>query len=378
MNILHITTFLQGGAGKIIKDLATNQKKSGNNVFVVTSSSEEDGYCNYKNYLDYFNEININTYKFDSTFKRDIYLNLNVADEVRKIIINEDIDIIHAHAAVPAMVGIIARTGIKKYIPIIQTMHGWGTNKKPEHEKMDVTIMNGLDKIVSVSKSDKWLMTSKGINKNKILTIYNGIEDKVEYDLPEDEIEEDINTHRNEGCMILGCIGSVCERKKQELLVEAINKVSKDIKIYAVIIGEGSIIKRLEEKVHAYGIDDKVKFYGYRNNASKYIKLFNYFVFTSISEGFSIALLEGLREKVPIIASDIPAFCECIENNITGYLFENNNVDALKLLIENVSNKNTNDFVTNNGYKRFINEFTLKEMFRKYSSLYNNILNREI
>lgn len=373
MNILHITTFLQGGAGRIIKDLAYYQKKNGNNVFVVTTLSEEDGYCNYNEYIDYLNKNEIEVFKFDSTFKRDIYLNLNVTDKVREIIIDKDIDIIHAHAAVPAMVGIIARSGIRKYVPVIQTMHGWGTNKRPEHEKMDITIMNGLDKVVSVSKSDKELMVLKGVSENKIFTVYNGIEENINNKIIEanDEIKRDIDIHKREGYIILGCIGSVCKRKNQELLVEAINKMGKSTKIYAAIIGEGDTIYELKKKVNAYGIDRKIKFYGYRNNASKYIKLFDYFLFTSTSEGFSIALLEGSREKVPVIASDISAFCECIEDNITGYLFKNDDADSLKSVIENVTNKNSNDFVVNNAYKKFIDNFTSKQMLKKYEDLYN-------
>lgn len=374
MNILHITTFLQGGAGKIIKDIAYQQEKSGNNVLVVTTNSEESGYCNYKEYIDFLCEKGIKLYKFDSTFKRNIYLNLNVTDKVRKILINENIDIIHTHAAVPSMVAIIARAGIKRYIPVIQTMHGWGTNKKPEHEKMDVTIMNGLDKIISVSKSDKELMISKGIDENKVITIYNGIEDKIKHIDFEDEIVIDIRKHKESGYIVLGCIGSICKRKNQGLLIEAINKMPKDKKIYVVFIGEEDIINKLEDKVKAYGIQEKVKFYGYRDNADQYIKVFDYFVFTSTSEGLSIALLEGLREKVPVIASNIPAFCECIENNITGYLFENNNANSLKLLIEKVVNNDDNKIVIDNAYKKFINNFTLKKMINKYWNLYNRVL----
>lgn len=378
MNILHITTFLQGGAGRIIKDLAYHQKENGNNVFIVTTLSEEDGYCNYKDYLNFLKNSNIEVYKFDSTFKRDIYLNLNITSKVREIIVNNNIDIIHAHAAVPAMVGIIARSGIRKFIPVIQTMHGWGTNKRPEHEKMDVTIMNGLDKIVSVSKSDNKLMISKGVNESKILTIYNGIEDNIKHEAieAEDEIKKDIIARKKEGYTILGCIGSVCKRKNQELLVKAISKIEKDIKIYVAIIGEGDTINELKNEVHMYGIDNKIKFYGYRNNASRYINLFDYFVFTSTSEGFSIALLEGFRANVPVIASNIPAFCECIEDKITGYLFQNNNDKSLRDVIESVALKNNidNGKILKNAYSKFKSKFTLNKMLSSYDNIYKKCL----
>ncbi len=374
MNILHITTYLQGGAGKIIKDISFFQNKAGNNIFVVTTDAEEAGYCNYKEYIDFLMKTNIKVTKVDSTFKRDIYLNLKAVDDVRNIIINEDIDIIHAHAAVPAMIGIIARAGMGKYIPVIQTMHGWGTNKRLVQENMDVTIMNGLDKIVSVSKSDKQLMVSKGISCNKITTIYNGIEDNSKNEYFDDEIINDINLYKSNGYIVFGSIGSICKRKNQELLIDALSSLPSDIKYFFVLIGEGEDIISLQNKVKKYKLDGKVKFYNYRKDANKYIKLFDYLLFTSISEGFSITVLEGFRERVPIIASDINAFTECIENNKTGYLFESESATSLSELLLKIKDKNWNTSVIENAYKKFKNEFTLMEMMKKYDELYINIL----
>ena len=129
MNILHITTFFQGGAGRIIYNLALQQKKDGHKVVVITSKTEEPGYENYREYIDGLINNDITVHKIDSSFKRDLYLNLLVVEQARKIILENDIDVIHAHAAVPALIGMISRQVTKKYIPVIQTMHGYGLNK---------------------------------------------------------------------------------------------------------------------------------------------------------------------------------------------------------------------------------------------------------
>lgn len=376
MNILHITTFLQGGAGKVIRDIALYQTKKGDNVSIITTASEETEYCNYTEYIDCFNKNNVKCYKIDSTFKRDIYLNLNVANQVKKIIVDEKIDIIHAHAAVPSMIGIIARSGLKKYIPIIQTMHGWGTNKKKEQENMDITILNSVDKVVAVSESDKNLLIEKGVNHNKIITIYNGVEEK-SFDSAESEIINDISEYKSIGFTVFGMIGTISERKNQNLLIEAVNKIDRDKKIYCVFIGEGDLIKELQYKVDKYNLNDRIKFWGYRENASAYIKYFDYFVFTSLSEGLSIALLEGFRERVPIIASDIDTFKECIEDKITGYLFENNNITSLtnKLEVLIQSDKETRRIIIKNAYDKYIEMFQLDIMLDQYNNLTNNIIN---
>ncbi|WP_017752684.1 glycosyltransferase [Clostridium tyrobutyricum] len=378
MNILHITTYLQGGAGRIIENIAYCQKIQKDNVFVVTTKSEELGYCNYKEYTDFLKTNCIDCLKVDSTFKRDTYLNINAVYEVKKIIINNDIDIIHTHAAVPSMIAILARSGIKKHIPVIQTMHGWGTNKKLKHEKMDCLILNSIDKVISVSKNDKSLMISKGIYREKISTIYNGVEDNVSFTYSEnDDIINDIKNYKDNGYKVFGCIGSVCERKNQQIFIETLNKIGKDLKIFAVFIGEGDKIKELKKKVNDYALNDRIKFYGYRQNASKYISFFDYFIFTSLSEGFSIAVLEGFRSKTAVIASDIPAFHECIQNNVTGYLFKSNNIYSLENLIRRViSNKDNNleKIIIKNGYYKFKDKFTLRKMIDNYYNVYRTLL----
>ena len=51
MRILHLTTFLQGGAGRIIVELAREQQRQGHEVMVVASRRGAPGYGNYQEYL---------------------------------------------------------------------------------------------------------------------------------------------------------------------------------------------------------------------------------------------------------------------------------------------------------------------------------------
>ncbi|EKQ51104.1 MULTISPECIES: glycosyltransferase family 4 protein [unclassified Clostridium] len=383
MNILHITTFLQGGAGKVIKDIAFHQKHNGSNVYILTSKSHEPGYCNYEEYLDEFNEMGIFVFLIDSTFKRDLYLNLNVVSKLKEIIKKYNIDIIHAHAAIPGMIGIIARAGIDNgYVPVIQTMHGWGTNKRVEHEEVDITIMNSLDQIIAVSGSDKKLMIDKGVEPSKIITIYNGIE-KENSNEKNDELIEELKLKKKQGFNIIGCIGTICRRKNQQIIINALKDINTKQKLFCVFIGEGDMLEALENEVKQYKLEEKIKFYGYRNNASKYLKYFDFFILPSLSEGFSIGILEAFREKVPVICSNISTFKEIIEDEFTGYLFENDDVKSLREIILKVLNKNyqEKDIIIKNAYNKFCERFTIDKMFLKYDETYlcqNEIFQKNI
>ncbi len=378
MNILHITTFLQGGAGRIIYNLALQQKKDGHRVIVITSRTEEPGYVNYGEYIDGLIRNDIEVYKIDSTFKRDLYLNLLVVEKAREIILKNDIDLIHAHAAVPALVGMTARQESKKYIPVIQTMHGYGLNKKYEQEQMDKIIMNGLDRVVPVSFDSKDLLESKGVNPDKMEVIYNGIfemqEDKA---ADEDSDLKELMELKKKGRTIIGCIGSVGSIKNQELLLDAIYLLKNEYPfLVCYFIGEGDKIKELQRKTKSYGLESQIRFVGYKRNANNYLKNFELLISPSRSEGLPLSVIEGFRQRVPVLSSDIKVFREMIKDNLNGFLFKSEDKEDLALKIEQIIRmpEDKKAEIIENAYMDYKTKFTFEVMYQRYMELYKQLI----
>lgn len=57
MRILHMTTFLQGAAGRIILDLLLKQREAGHEVALVMNKKAERGYLSYPVYLQMSNSF---------------------------------------------------------------------------------------------------------------------------------------------------------------------------------------------------------------------------------------------------------------------------------------------------------------------------------
>lgn len=378
MNILHITTFLQGGAGRIIYNLALQQKDNGHKVIVITSKTEEPGYENYSEYIEGLRNNDIQVHKIDSSFKRDSYLNLLVVEKTRKIILENGIDIIHAHAAVPALVGIISRQVSKKYIPVIQTMHGYGLNKNHAQEQMDKIIMNGLDKIIPVSFDSKDLLESKGVILKKMEVIYNGIiENQDDERLDEDLDLKELQELKRKGHTVIGCIGSVCDRKNQELLVEAIKLLKKEYQtMICYFVGEGDRLEELQSKVNNYDLENQIRFVGYKKNANDFLKNFELIILPSKSEGFGLVITEGFRQRVPVLSSDIKVFKELIKDNVNGYLFKSEDKEDLAFKIGQVislSDKKKSEIIEK-AYNAYKTKFTFEVMYNHYMELYKKLL----
>ena len=365
MNILHLSTYLHAGAGKIIHDLAIAQKLLGHHVTIAINGTEYTGYNSYPEYIENLSGQGIDVVKTDSMFKRDLPLNLNSAACIHNILAERDIDLVHAHAAIPSFVALTARNGLRRRIPVIQTMHGWGLNKTAEHEAMDVTILNFIDRVIAVSEHDKKLLREKGVY-NDISVIYNGI-----FDNPEKN-RSTYAQYGKDGEIIVGCIGTIGSRKNQRILLEAASHINNDI--HFVLIGEdpdGLITGREKE----YG---NITYLGRIPDAFRFIPGFDYMILPSRSEGFPLAVIEAFMSSTPVIASDIPPLMEAVEDGATGFVFKSDNLaDLIRVLGKAAqarrSSERSYQDLRLNCRRAYEERFTFDKMLFDYQEVYKRI-----
>jgi glycosyltransferase involved in cell wall biosynthesis len=374
MNILHLTTYLQGGAGRTIHDLLLWQRSNGHQVQLLTSKTEYPGYCNYQEYFDGFDRENIPYEKIDSLFKRDTLLNLQAVELVRKIIETEQIELIHCHASIPSMIALLARSSFRRTIPIVQTMQGWGTNKTPQQEVQDRIIMNGIDRVVPVSRTAEQLLVEKGISPGLMKVIYNsvgppsaGLNDAIQREL----------VGLKENKRLIGCIGSVCERKNQRLLVETMRLLRrKRDDLHCLMIGEGDALETLRELTESYGLTESISFLGYRANADAFLPQLDLLCLPSRAEGLPLTILEAFRDRVPVVGSAIPEIAEIIEDRQTGFLFDPERPDSLARAINLALAQDSPQLqdLTEKAYSAYLQHFDFETMAAGYDKLYRELL----
>src|SRR5262249_31018310 len=163
--------FLQGGAGRCIMDLALGQRQRGAAVTVVTSATGEAGYGNYPEYIEQLMAVGVRVESHDSLFKRDLALNLAVVDALRQVLPVSSIDIIHAHAAVPALAGLLVSRHAPRPVPVVQTMHGWGARKTEEQRAQDLAVMRLVDRVITTSSASRDLLVRMGLQTGHIVSI---------------------------------------------------------------------------------------------------------------------------------------------------------------------------------------------------------------
>ena len=173
------------------------------------------------------------------------------------------------------------------------------------------------------------------------------------------------------GCVI-GSIGNLYKNKGFEYLIEAM-KILDDqgIEAKVVIIGEGSERKNLEELISKHNLKDKIILAGRIEKAAELLPAFDSYVCSSIKEGLSYTIIETMLNGLPIIATNVGGNPELIIDNVTGFLVEPQNSEALANKIKDIIN--TPDLQQDLSAKARIKaqeEFSLESMLTKTKKLY--------
>lgn len=370
---------MQGGAGKVIVDLAKASKLLGHDVIVACTKKAVGDYHNYAEHIDKLVDFDVPLIFPGSLFSRDNLSNSNAAKSLRDRLGNNHPSIMHSHAATPSRVAILMNSLSGKKTPIIQTMHGWGIYKTTKQQKEDIDTLNKVDQLVCVSKfSLEALKKKKLLNPNRSI-IYNGIEESCSKSNSVDcRIANHISELRDNNTFVCAVIGTVDERKNQRLVVEALNNLQSKIDIHCFFIGEGTLIHKLTDLTKIYGISDKFTFLGYKNNARSFIPLLDLLICPSRSEGLPLSIMEAFAEKTLVLASDIPEHQEIIKHKKNGFLFRSNNTSDLVNKIEEIANLTHKVNYIRSARKSYKKNFQFSSTIENYHNLYRSFFSPSV
>lgn len=100
-----------------------------------------------------------------------------------------------------------------------------------------------------------------------------------------------------------------------------------------------------------------------------YLRLADALIIPSRWEGFGLVALEGMRNKLAIIAASIPTLADIVEENKTGVLFEPENSYSLAKIVNNLDHVNLKKMGMA-GERKLIEEYNPNDMNHAIMSTY--------
>ncbi|ABD88844.1 glycosyltransferase family 4 protein [Rhodopseudomonas palustris] len=131
---------------------------------------------------------------------------------------------------------------------------------------------------------------------------------------------------------VIGCVGDICERKRQIDVVRALANVLK-VEPRARLLLVGGRFKEyfdeLSKVVEELGVASQLITTGSRNDVPALLAAMDAFVLASRKESSPLAVLEAMSRGLPVIASDVGMLADFVTENVTGHVVKVGDVDAI-------------------------------------------------
>lgn len=282
-------------------------------------------------------------------------------------------DLLMTHGFNGHFVALVARVSNQIKIPVVCSYHGLyhATTFTRQffgvlfNKVTELFLRNIATGVVCVADYSKNYLSTKGVNPEKLTVIHNGINDKMPDESKRMALRKEWAVKDNE--LLLGVASRLDPVKGIVFLIEALGKVQKfNPYIKLVIIGTGTLDQQLRKQVEQLNLKNNVIFTGYRTDINQCLGAIDIFMLPSLSENHSIAILEAMRARKAIIATDVGGNTESVRDNKEALIVLPNDsaclAEAIKKLI---TNKALRDKLANKARDRFLQEFTVETMVRK-------------
>lgn len=368
-----------GGAETGCYDLAHYLPENNCSSYIATSGGE---------LLKFIDRKKVKVIKLPVHSKNPFLMLFNSIALIFIILLN-NISIVHARSRAPAWSCLIATKITRR--KFVTTFHGTYNFKNPL-KKFYNSVMVRSDLIIAGSN---FIFTHINRNyskyldlKKKFLVIFRGI--NVDYfdlsttlDVEENRLTSDWEVDKNKKIILMP--GRLTAWKGQETFIEALKLVNKELGyefFNAVILGsdQGRDIytKKIKRLAEQYRLTGQLKFIEHYKNMPVAYKISDIVVSVSVEpEAFGRVAVEAQSMEKPIIASDIGGSNETIIDNVTGFLFQSGNAEALsKKIVEVIQlDKSRLKSIGIEGRKNIIKKFNVEKMCFSTYSEYKKLLN---
>lgn len=133
-------------------------------------------------------------------------------------------------------------------------------------------------------------------------------------------------------------VGSLIEKKGHEFLIRACGELkSQGLEFNCVIVGEGMLEGSLKDLVHELNLENEVELVGAQSQTwvRDRLERSDIFVLACTTakdgerDGIPVAMMEALAMEVPVVSTSVSGIPELIQDNITGLLVPEKDVNAL-------------------------------------------------
>ena len=218
---------------------------------------------------------------------------------------------------------------------VVETTHGpelWRSSWWKKGCFVDRCVELFVSLNIAVSEANrKYLERTKRYPVRKLRVVPNGRDLSQYTEAPEEHVRQ-LRRHLGIGAnnKVAVVIGRLEEQKGHRYLIDALPDVTAERPDFRVVfVGEGSLRRKLQDRVMALGLEGNVIFAGHRADVALFYALADFVILPSLYEGMPLVAIEAAAAGRALIATAADGTTEVVVPGVTGVLVPKQSVEAL-------------------------------------------------
>ena len=255
--------------------------------------------------------------------------NITAYRQLKKIINQENYDIIHTHTPMGSVVTrLAARKARKNGTKVIYTAHGFHFFKGAPllnwliYYPIERFMAHYTDTLITINQED-YTRAKKKFKTNVIYIPGVGVDPKrftpkmtAKQKL---ELRKSLDLKKNDFVMIYPA--ELNKNKNQTLLLHVLHEINKEDKsVHLLLVGKDNLNGYYKKLADNLGVTKNVHFLGYRSDIPQLLQISDLSVSASHREGLPVHLIEAMFAGLPIVTTKCRGATELVEDGVNGFV----------------------------------------------------------
>lgn len=318
-------------------------------------------------------------------FREPQYL-LSLANKLVEVSRAFNLDIIHAHYAIPHAAAaylarqILASSNAAKVPRVITTLHGTDVTligSDPSYSETAAFCIDQSDGVTAVSNSLREDTYRELPVHTEIEVIPNFLDCHVHRRFVEEEVGYRYRGGDPETKLIVH-LSNFRPVKRAEAVVEIFRRVREQVKARLLLVGDGPDLVTACRMARDFGLGADVEPLGEQELVAPILSVADLLLLPSSQESFGLAALEAMACNVPVVASNVGGLPEVIDHGVTGFLHPPEDLAAMAdSAITLLSDPALWETIAAAGWRAVQERFCADEIVPLYEAFYRKVLSRE-
>jgi N-acetyl-alpha-D-glucosaminyl L-malate synthase BshA len=358
-----------GGSGVLATELGKALAEKGHEIHFITY--QQPVRLNGFHTNIFYHEVRVPTYPL---FDYPPY-ELALASTMVDVILNHDLDLIHAHYAIPhASAAYTAKQIVKqktgRSVPVITTLHGTDitlVGRDKTYEPVVTFSINESDAITAVSENLR-AETFKHFDIIKEIQVIHNFVDVHRFNKKAVAAFRQVIAPNKEKIIIHA--SNFRKIKRIDHVMEIFKNIHDALPAKLLMVGDGPERPLAEDLTRQYGLDGDVRFLGKQEQMEELLAVSDVFLLPSEYESFGLAALEAMAASTVVISTDAGGLGEINIDGVTGYTAPVGDVTKMsKNAIELLQDETKLKAFKHNALKE-AKLFDIHHIIPKYEELY--------